>query len=437
MSDFNVEKIKQKVLVRYPLFGSITSNVNLIITNDIEIAATDGYNVYFNPNAMSGYTVDEQIFIFAHEICHIALDHINRRKNRDQKLWNRATDAAINANLEQDGMIMPSNAVKIVDAISKDADEIYEQLLKEKNKRQENGIPEPEYENGFDNHDVWDRQPSNSQTKSTDKETKRNIFKRIFKNRKDDSNSALDEATKKKKHVDEQSKKLSSNPKTIFEKNKNLRNKNINDMIQKISNNGFGTNVKSVQSEINLGSVGTQKSILDLRSFLGSSVSYEVDWSYRDAELSDGIIKPGLEIVPILEVEILLDTSGSVNDELLRCFLRECKNILRDSQLKVGCFDTKFYGFNKIRTESDIDNMTFVGRGGTNFNAAVNAFSNRGETKIIFTDGDAEMPSKAIDAIWVVFGNKKINPPGGSVIYVDKEAFKSATEFNPVGKKTM
>lgn len=433
MSDFNVEKIKQKVLVRYPLFGSITSNVNLVLTNDVEIAETDGYNVYFNPNVMVGYTVDEQIFIFAHEICHIALDHINRRKNRDQKLWNIATDAAINANLEQDGMIMPSNGVKVINAVNKDADEIYEQLLKEKNKRKENGLPEPDYGRGFDNHDVWDKQPSNSQSELAGKETKRNIFK----NKKEDSNPALDEAIKKKKQIDEQSKKLSSNAKTIFEENKNLRNKNINDMVQKISNDRFGTNVKSGQSEISLGAVGNQKSILDLSSFLRSSVSYEVDWSYRDAELSDGIIKPGLEMVPILEVEILLDTSGSVNDELLRCFLRECKNILRDSQLKVGCFDTKFYGFNKIRTESDIDNMTFVGRGGTNFNAAVNAFSNRGETKIIFTDGDAKMPSKTIDAIWVVFGNKKINPPGGKVIYVDKEAFKGATEFNSVSKKAM
>lgn len=255
MSDFNVEKIKQKVLVRYPLFGSITSNVNLVLTNDVEIAETDGYNVYFNPNVMVGYTVDEQIFIFAHEICHIALDHINRRKNRDQKLWNIATDAAINANLEQDGMIMPSNGVKVINAVNKDADEIYEQLLKEKNKRKENGLPEPDYGRGFDNHDVWDKQPSNSQSELAGKETKRNIFK----NKKEDSNPALDEAIKKKKQIDEQSKKLSSNAKTIFEENKNLRNKNINDMVQKISNDRFGTNVKSGQSEISLGAVGNQK----------------------------------------------------------------------------------------------------------------------------------------------------------------------------------
>ena len=63
--------------------------------------------------------------------------------------------------------------------------------------------------------------------------------------------------------------------------------------------------------------------------------------------------------------------------------------------------------------------MEFYGGGGTNFDAAVNAFTRRVENKIIFTDGDADMPSTPIDAIWIVFGGLKINPPGGKVIYID------------------
>ena len=124
------------------------------------------------------------------------------------------------------------------------------------------------------------------------------------------------------------------------------------------------------------------------------------------------------------ETEIVIDTSGSINDNLLKNFLKECKNILQHSKLKVGCFDTKFYGFNEIRTEKDIENMKFVGGGGTDFNIAVNAFSRRVENKIIFTDGQALMPNMALDAIWIVFGTTKINPKGGKVIYIDDEQFK-------------
>ena len=42
--------------------------------------------------------------------------------------------------------------------------------------------------------------------------------------------------------------------------------------------------------------------------------------------------------------------SSSVDDNLLRNFLRECKNILKFSRLRAGCFDTLFYGFQEIRT---------------------------------------------------------------------------------------
>lgn len=31
------------------------------------------------------------------------------------------------------------------------------------------------------------------------------------------------------------------------------------------------------------------------------------------------------------------------------------------------------------------------------------------ENKVIFTDGEATMPDIALDVIWVVFSNKKIN----------------------------
>lgn len=41
--------------------------------------------------------------------------------------------------------------------------------------------------------------------------------------------------------------------------------------------------------------------------------------------------------------------------------------------------------------------------------------------KIIFTDGDANMPNTPIDAIWIVFGGIKINPAGGKVIHIDDE----------------
>lgn len=105
--------------------------------------------------------------------------------------------------------------------------------------------------------------------------------------------------------------------------------------------------------------------------------------------------------------------------------MRECKSILEFSKIKVGCFDTMFYGFNDIYSDDDIDNLRFWGGGGTNFNAAVNAFSDSADNKIIFTDGYANMPDKEVDAIWIVYGIDKIKPKGGRVIYINAKELKN------------
>ena len=110
-----------------------------------------GKKIYFNPEFMSSLSQDEQVFVFAHEICHIALNHIKRGKDKDKKIWNIATDAIINATLENDGLVMPENGIRIFGAMNKDAEELYEILLKEKEENKEK-----ENDSNFDDHDIWD-----------------------------------------------------------------------------------------------------------------------------------------------------------------------------------------------------------------------------------------------------------------------------------------
>ena len=181
--------------------------------------------------------------------------------------------------------------------------------------------------------------------------------------------------------------------------------------------------------------IGIAKPLIDWRYVLRETTKYDVDWSYRNATLENGVVTANLEEQPISETEIVLDTSGSIDEVLLRNFLRECKNILQQSRLKVGCFDTKFYGFHDIRTEKDIENMQFEGGGGTDFDVAVSAFSRRVENKIVFTDGWASMPSTPIDAIWVVFGGRAINPAGGKVIHIDERQLERLCNYQKINEQ--
>ena len=94
--------------------------------------------------------------------------------------------------------------------------------------------------------------------------------------------------------------------------------------------------------------------------------------------------------------------------------------------MQIDCLNFNYQDNKKVEEtlniiEKEIEKLEFKGGGGTNFTVAVNAFSKRVENKIIFTDGCADMPDKNIDAIWVVYGNKKIKPKGGRVIYISEE----------------
>ena len=136
----NVESIKRRLLVKYPFFGSVVANSNFIAEPAVGTAGTDGKNIYYNPNFIESITDDQQTFIFAHEICHTAFDHIFRSEGKDKDLWNIATDSVVNAFLKQDGLPIVEGGVDIPEAINYDAEEMYKKLLeKKKQQQQQNG----------------------------------------------------------------------------------------------------------------------------------------------------------------------------------------------------------------------------------------------------------------------------------------------------------
>lgn len=383
---YDIDSLKRKMLIKYPFFGSTITNVEYQELLDIDTAATDGNKIYYNPEFLGGLTIEEQIFILAHEVCHIAFNHISRRKDKDKNLWNIATDAVINQLLKKDGLKMLDGLIDIPEAIDYDAETYYEKLLQG---QKEN--PDFDRKAGNDSHEMWE---------NTD-------IKEIGKT----------DALEKEDDISE---------KDAFKKNRELKKKQLEDLKRSLIKDTVTSN------EFNMSNVGSASSLIDWRYILKETINYDVDWSYKNAIIENGVITANLEDKALPVTEILLDTSGSINEDLLRTFLRECKNILKHSKVLVGCFDTIFYGFKELRTEQDIDNMRFVGGGGTNFDVAVGAFSRRSENKIIFTDGEARMPITPVNAVWIVFGNRKINPKGGKVIYINEELYNN---MNVVNKK--
>ncbi len=625
--NYDIKSIKNKMLVKYPFFGSVIANVKYEEDKSLGTAGTNGQIIYYNPDYLNSLSKEEQTFVFAHEVCHIAFNHILRSEGKDINLWNIATDGVTNQFLKRDGLKMPKGGVDIADAINYDAEQLYEKLLQEKQQNQENQQNSQEHQNQQNNsnsnnhqkkdnnqngknaqqsddsqkqnseksqNDQDNNQPSsnnknnensqssedsqeqsnsqdnsqinaqqnnsksnnnqkndNSQNGKNDQQSdgsqKQNSEKsqngqdsnQTSSNSKNNENSQSSEDSQEqsnnqdnnqinaqqnnsnsdkqkndnsqnskndqqgdgskgntleqssgdessqqsdnnsnnddKKHKDvghdthsmweetvkkhkeqEQNKEKKNNEinkknknssekddfekkqeelenmgeKKAFKKNLEDRKKQLEELKEAISKLASQAGSTSNEDVREIENIGISKPLIDWRYILREAIKYDVDWSYQNATIEDGVITPNLEEQPKPETEIVLDTSGSISDVLLRNFLRECKNILQQSRVKVGCFDTKFYGFYEIRTEQDIENMKFVGGGGTDFYVAINAFTRRVENKIIFTDGEAWMPNIPCDAIWIVFGQTKINPKGGKVIYITPEQLDKLYGFD-------
>lgn len=460
---YDIAALKRKMLVKYPFFGSVVSSVGYKENKDILTAGTDGETIYYNPEYLESLSVEEQTFVFAHEVCHIAFNHILRSEGKDPELWNIATDGVINQFLKRDGLKMAKGGVDMAEAINYDAEQLYEKLLQEKQQRQQ--------QNGQGNQQQNQQQSGNGQQQSqsqqqsssggggsqeqgkqsqeqsgggsgedSQEEEKQqdvghdthSMWKQAVKKHKEEQEKSgkkeslldklLGKDNKEKAELEKKQEELEGmGEKDAFKKNLEDKKKQLEELKEAISKQASQAGTSTNRDIRTVEDIGRSKPIVDWRYVLREAIKYDVDWSYKNATLEDGVVVANLEEQPSPETEILLDTSGSINEVLLKNFLRECKNILQHTKLKVGCFDTEFYGFHEIRTEEDIENMRFKGGGGTDFDVAVGAFSRRVENKIIFTDGEASMPDMPLDAIWIVFGGERINPKGGRVIHITPE----------------
>lgn len=468
----DIDAIKRKLLIKYPTFGSVIANLEFKSNKDISTAGTDGKVLLYNPKFVSDLSDKEKTFLFAHEVCHVAFEHIFRSEGKDSRLWNIATDSVINALLKQDGLPVIEGAIDIPEAVNYDAEEMYNKLLEE-NKRQQSSQENQQQKQDFqENQDQQSSQENqkqqdsqgNQQQQSSQSSQEQQSSQGNQEQQQDsqenqeqqnsqeqteekadvghDTHSLWDKAIEeRKKEQQEQAQQkdkekqtnnfVEKGEKEAFKQNKIERRKQLRELSKELaeqSSHEAGTGIQRQGKQ--LSEIGIARPLIDWRKLLRQAVKHDEEWSRKNTRMRNGYFRHKLEQFPIPETEILLDTSGSVSEVLLKNFLRECKHIIDNSKVKVGCFNTEFHGFTEIRKQEDIDKMSFPIGGGTDFNAAVEAFSRIVPNKIIFTDGEAEMPKKAVrDVIWVVFGNQKINPKGGKVINITGEQLSNLYKY--------
>ena len=101
-----------------PFFSGLIGKVRFVYTFHVDTQATDGYNIFVNPYFTSKLTLEQKVFVLAHEIMHNILNHIRRGKalNHPADKSNIAADYEVNSQLEQMG-ITNASIMKAVGAL--------------------------------------------------------------------------------------------------------------------------------------------------------------------------------------------------------------------------------------------------------------------------------------------------------------------------------
>lgn len=373
-STFDLNLHVARLLHSEPFFASISRRVNKHASTAVPTAGvrvnpvTARFEMAYNPAFFEGLTDAERTDVLKHEFYHLVLEHVTTRKPSDvgAKIWNFATDLAINSHLEN----LPEGALKPGSGPFEDfppglSSEAYLERLKkmqEENKKEskgkqgdgkegeasedspgdgigEDGLPD---EGQFDEHDGW----------GENKEANDIAEERL----KDYIRKAAEEASK--------------------------------------SSSGWGTVPSDMRKDI----LSKLKTIIDwkkvLRYFVKTSTRANRTSTVKRVNKRYRYIHPGNKVKRMARIAVSIDQSGSVDDYMLEAFFGELSKLSKLATFTVVPFDTRVeeslvYEWKK----GQVHRTERVMCGGTDFDAPTEYVNKKGfDGHIILTDLMAPKP---------------------------------------------
>ena len=381
-----------RLLRNEPFFASVSRRINKSPSSAIPTAGvrvnkdTKQFEMIYNPKFFDTLTEDEQTDVLKHEFYHIIFDHVTGRLPSEgmTKLWNIATDLAINSHLPNIPKIACIPGVGPFAHLEKgQASEFYFEILKKEQqdtppkgggKGQDgagdkdgsssgngDGLPDT-----MDDHSGWSDQ--NGDVDNTSNEIAKEHLKEILK-------EAAEEASK---------------------------------------SNNWGTVPADVRKQI----MDSLQTSVDWRKMLRYfvKVSQRCDKSSTVRRINKRFprIHAGKKVNRVAKIAISIDQSGSVSDDMLALFFSELNNLASIATFTVVPFDTRVddklvYEWKKGKKHV----WERVMCGGTDFNAPtkwVNS-ANEFDGHIVLTDMCAPKPvSSLVPRMWMTDKENAKNP---------------------------
>lgn len=421
-----IVKANIHLLLNQPFFGQLVSRLDLELCDDktgqwCKTAATDGSKLYFNRDFVKSLSPKELLFVLGHEVLHCLYDHLGRRRGREPDLWNMANDYIVNYTLRKHRLgEMPSHGLydeRFTDDMT--SEEVYAFL--KKNSVEIKMTLDQHIEAAADAGDDDDDGDGQQQGGGGDQDGEGDGG--------DQDGEGGSGGAGKETKVTITGK--DGPPKLTKEELDAVRNKLKAAAIQAMQAAGAGNVPEAIRKR--LGDLIEPK--MDWRALLDSHLRSALrdDFTFNRLSRRDfagGFILPAQDVLEVVEVDVSLDVSGSMSDEMVRDIMSEVKGIMQtfpDFKLRVWQFDTKVVGFKEF-TPHNIDEINDYERlagGGTMFECNWE-FMKQNDIEphrfVMFTDGypcGSWGDPEYCDTLFVIHGNTKIKAPFGMTAYYE------------------
>ncbi|PSB04172.1 vWA domain-containing protein [Merismopedia glauca] len=405
MNDTNQRIISASMLrlrMKSPFFATLALFARFIPSQQIPYAATDGKDIYFNPEYLRSLPPTQQDGLLLHEVLHAALMHVLRRGVRDSEVWNIAADIVVNGVISQQGVFqLPPGGLRQPKLEHLSVEEIYELLLKQDPSQQK--LPNP---------DLLTQPPADVSSAQQESESTSSLS---------DKKKQLENSSSSAKQNSDRSTTSANPEENSSESSQSDVNSQHND---KASLEAHWQNALQQATIIaRTTSQGTLPAGMDRE--LGLLTAPQLDWRaylwrYLVQTPTDFMgfdrrfVGRGLYLEALVgesvKVFVAVDTSGSIDDEQLRMFLAEVQGILGSYphlQCELYYADAEAYGPFELNPDSAIPKPQ--GGGGTSFIPFFDKVDDRWDRLtqgvcIYLTDGYGSFPERSpeLPVLWVV-----------------------------------
>jgi predicted metal-dependent peptidase len=435
-----IVKANIHLLLNEPFFGQLVSRLDLELCDDksgswCKTAATDGNKLYFNRDFVKSMSPKELLFVLGHEVLHCLYDHLGRRQGRDPKLWNYANDYIVNYTLKQHKLgEMPAHGLydeRFNDDMS--SEEVYA-ILKKNSQELEmqlklgKSLLDQHLEAAADGDDQDDDGDPQGQGGSGDDEDGDGDQPGKGKGGSGDEDGDGDGDTQTVR-VTVTGK--DGPPKLTKKELDQVRNKIKAAAIQAMQSAGAGSVPEAIRRKLQ----DLIEPKMDWRALLDSHIrsALKDDFTFKRLsrrDLGGGFLLPAQDVLEVVEVDVALDVSGSMSDEMVRDIMSEVKGIMEtfpDFKLRVWQFDTRVTGFKEFTPHNldDIYEYERMASGGTMFEANWE-FMKQNDIEphrfVMFTDGcpcGTWGDPNYCDTLFVIHGSTKIVAPFGQTAYYE------------------